>query len=166
MKLSEIVKELERLSNMVGDEFDIPVRINGRLTRTLGRVIAHKRGNVCTNDSMEFSRQFLETSTEESIKKVIAHEWAHYYLTKTTGENHGHDAEFKRVCKMIGCEADQTETTVERTVSEESLYKYIVYCPNCGIVGAYNRMCKTLQYLDECHCSKCGSDKLHYVQNW
>ena len=165
--LEMIKNELNKLSNSVGDTFDIPVSVNARLTRTLGRVMQYKQGKRCWSDRMEFSKQFLETSTDESIISVIQHEWAHYYVTKITGENHGHDAEFKRVCAMIGCTNDKTETKVERTVAEETLSKYVVYCPSCGEpIGGFSRMCSTLKNLDSCTCGKCGSGDLYYVQNW
>lgn len=165
--LEMIKTELNKLSNSVGDTFDIPVSINARLTRTLGRVMQYKQGKKCWSDRMEFSKQFLETSTDESIISVIQHEWAHYYVTKITGENHGHDVEFKKVCAMIGCTNDKTETKVERTVAEESLSKYVVYCPSCGEpIGGFSRMCPTLKNLDRCTCGKCGSGDLYYVQNW
>ncbi len=164
----EMVKaELDKLSESVGDTFDIPVSINGRLTRTLGRVIQHVNDGFCLSERMEFSRQFLETSTDASIKNVIAHEWAHYYATKITGEHHGHDAYFKKVCAMIGCTADKTETHVDRIVSEEKLSKYVIYCPTCGeAIGFYSRMCPTLKHLDQCSCKRCGGSDLFYKQNW
>ena len=165
--LEMIKDELNKLSNSVGDTFNIPVSINSRLTRTLGRVMQYKQGKKCWSDRMEFSKQFLETSTDESIISVIQHEWAHYYVTKITGENHGHDAEFKRACAMIGCENDKTQTKVERIVAEESLSKYVVYCPTCGeVIGGFSRMCATLKNLDQCTCKRCGGGNLYYEQNW
>lgn len=82
---------------MVGDTYDCPIALNGRLSRTLGRVIlGTERGRVIPI-KMEFSKEFLNTSTDASI---IGHEWAHYYVTKTTGINHKHDQEFKRACAL------------------------------------------------------------------
>jgi predicted SprT family Zn-dependent metalloprotease len=165
--LEMIKAELNRLSASVGDEFDIPVSINGRLTRTLGRVIQHTCVGHCESERMEFSKQFLETSTEESIKSVIAHEWAHYYATKSTGEHHGHDAYFKQVCAMVGCKDDKTQTKVERIVSEEQMYKYTVHCPTCNeVIGGFTRMCATLKHIDQCTCKRCGGGGLSYKQNW
>ena len=164
----EMVKaELDKLSESVGDTFDIPVSINGRLTRTLGRVIQHVNDGFCLSERMEFSRQFLETSTDVSIKDVIAHEWAHYYATKSTGGHHGHDAYFKKVCAMIGCTNDKTVTKVERTVSESKLFKYQVWCPTCQeYIAGLSRMCNSLRHIDQCTCKKCKQGGLSYVQNW
>ena len=165
--LEMIKDELNKLSNSVGDTFNIPVSINSRLTRTLGRVMQYKQGKKCWSDRMEFSKQFLETSTDECVKSVIEHEWAHYYTVKRTGESHGHDAEFKATCRMIGCTNDGTKTHVDRTVAEEFLHKYTVYCPHCDkAIGFYDRMCPTLKRIKDCVCTECGCDDLFYTQNW
>ncbi len=165
--MEDIKKELNRLSAIVGDTFDIPVTINGRLTRTLGRVHSECHNGVWFPVRMEFSKQFLESSTEECILSVIQHEWAHYFVTKDTGESHGHDATFKAMCARVGCANDKTKTKVERTVSESSLYKYQVYCPTCdAFIGGYNRMCRTLKEIHHCECKRCGNGGLTYVQNW
>ena len=48
--VEDIKARCEELSSMVGDTFDCPVRINGRLTRTLGRVDSIKRNGRWYND--------------------------------------------------------------------------------------------------------------------
>ena len=165
--LERIKKELNRLSAMVGDEFDIPVSINGRLTKTLGRVFEESMNDVWFPIKMEFSRQFLETSADECIESVIAHEWSHYYTTKRTGESHGHDNTFKATCAMVGCTNDGMKTKVERTVGEKELFKYVVYCPTCEeSIGQFTRMCNTLKNIKHCTCKRCGGGDLYYVQNW
>ena len=85
---------------MVGDTYDCPIVLNGRLSRTLGRVIMNMDGGRVKPVKMEFSKEFLNTSTDASIVSVIGHEWAHYYVTKTTGVNHKHDEEFKKACAL------------------------------------------------------------------
>ena len=160
-KITEYCKEV---CGKVNVEFSIPISINGRLTRTLGRVHSTRVNGSVTPQRMEFSRQFLETSSDESIQQVIKHECAHYLVTATTHESHGHDAVFKQMCAAIGCEADKTSTEVERVV--EIRDKYEVFCPNCGKIGGFSRMCKTIQNIEHCTCRKCNSASLKVVQNW
>lgn len=163
MNLNDIIKECQRLSNMMGDTFDCPVKINGRLTRTLGRVCY----NEDSYEVLEISKQLLETSSENSIKSIIAHEWCHYYTFKITGERHGHDDFFKQICAQVGCTANGTKTSVERIVSEDSIYRYRVYCEHCDeFIADYSRMNKTLRNLDTCTCARCGHGNLIYIQNW
>ena len=166
--IKEITQYCEELSAKVNDTFDVPVYLNGRLTKTLGRAHSETVGNgIWMPTRLEFSKRFLETSTDECVKSVIEHEWAHYYTVKRTGESHGHDAEFKATCRMIGCTNDGTKTHVDRTVAEEFLHKYTVYCPHCDkAIEFYDRMCPTLKRIKDCICIECGCDDLFYTQNW
>jgi NHS family xanthosine MFS transporter len=109
--INKIEARCKELSAAVGDTFDIPVQLNGRLTRTLGRVHQEKKGEKWHSVKMEISKALLATATDESVRSVIDHEWAHYYVTKLTGESHGHDAEFKKVCAMIGCSLAKIESS-------------------------------------------------------
>ena len=56
-----------------GVEFNSPVGINGRLTRTLGRCIYKKIDFVWQPTRIEISRKLLETSPDNCIEEVIAH---------------------------------------------------------------------------------------------
>ena len=167
LTVKDIEKICQEFSDMVGDTFDLPVSINGRLTRTLGRVctLRNRETGYVTLQRMEISRQLLETATEESIRDVIGHEWAHYYVAKTTHESHGHDYEFKQACALIGCTNDTPVTQVERTVEMRS--KYEIYCNVCNeTVGHFSRWCKTLDIIDYCTCNTCKQNKLKIIQNW
>lgn len=165
--VDRITAKCTEFSTMVGDTYDCPITLNGRLSRTLGRVIMTEDQGRVKPIKMEFSKEFLNTSTDASIVSVIGHEWAHYYITKTTGINHEHDQEFKKTCALIGCTNDKAKTEVERTVEPEALYKYIVYCPDCNsTIGMYKRMCPTLRNIDSCSCGLCGGQNLIVNQNY
>lgn len=165
--VDRITAKCEEFSAMVGDTYDCPIVLDGRLSRTLGRVVIKAERGIARLIKMKFSKEFLNTSTDASIVSVIGHEWAHYYVTKTTGVNHKHDEEFKRVCALIGCTNDKAETEVERTVEPEALYKYVVRCPDCNsTIGMYKRMCPTLRNIDSCACGLCGGQNLIVNQNY
>lgn len=162
MELKDIKNRLNELSASRNDTFSIPVSINGRLTKTLGRVMYASRNGVTYPTSMEFSRNMLETVVERDIESVIAHEWAHYYITKMTGKNHGHDADFKALCAEIGC-CGTTSIKVERIVERKS--KYMLYCKECGqLVAEYSRKCKTVDTY-ELYTSKCCNAGLRLENN-
>ena len=165
--VDRITAKCAEFSAMVGDTYDCPIVLDGRLSRTLGRVVIKVERGIARPIKMKFSKEFLNTSTDASIVSVISHEWAHYYITKTTGINHKHDEEFKKVCALIGCTNDKTETVVESTVEPESLYKYVVRCPDCNsTIGLYKRMCPTLRNIDSCSCGLCGGQNLIVNQNY
>ena len=159
MTEKDLVKMCEEICAKANREFTIPVKINKRLTRTLGRVIWVKTNGITRSTLMEISYQLLATATEEAIYAVVAHECAHYLVTEETHENHGHDAVFKAMCARIGCtNSKAVYRGLDRNVGEEKIYKYFVTCKNCGsIVGKYHRAGKLVQHPELYRC-KCGGD--------
>lgn len=153
----ELTKICEEICADAGHKFTIPVIINKRLTRTLGRVVWIRNNNYVRNSSMEFSYEFLLTSSLDSIKAVVAHECAHYLVIEETHESHGHDAVFKSMCSRIGCTNDGTVYKgISRLVPETQIYKYFVTCEDCGaVVGKYHRAGKVVQHPENYTC-KCG----------
>ena len=107
----KVINELNKLCMNDGIGIvNVPVEINGRLTRTLGRVKFMDYGEGhCYPTKIEFSKALLEEGTDNDIINVIKHEYVHYYLVETTHENHKHDALFKRKCAEIGCTHDKTQ---------------------------------------------------------
>lgn len=166
--LARVQKEFMEVCKKANAPCNIPIKLNGRLTRTLGRVHQQHDGDEYWYSTLvEFSKQLLETATDESIDAVIKHEAAHYIATYRTHENHGHDALFKAICAEIGTTNDKTKTKVERTIEASAVYKYQVYCPTCEtMIGGYSRMGKTLKNLDQCYCKKCKQHGLQLIQNW
>lgn len=166
--LMRIKREFNEVCEKAGCPVTIPIKLNGRLTRTLGRVSIRK--DAGEDDwypyLVEFSNQMLETSSDKTIKDVIMHEAAHYIVAVRTKEDHNHDAVFKAVCAEIGTTNDTATTKVDYTVAQEEVYKYSVYCPTCKeTIGGFNRMCKTLKMIDQCTCKRCGGSGLTYKQN-
>jgi predicted SprT family Zn-dependent metalloprotease len=167
--LNKVQLEFKDICQKAGVPINIPIYLNGRLTRTLGRV-HHKYNpseNRYTSTLVEFSKQLLETATDKSIHNVIMHEASHYITTYRTGEVHGHDAIFKSVCMEIGTDNNSTHTKVERTVEEKNLYKYQILCPTCKkFVGGFHRKCKTIDHINECFCKSCSNSGLKVLKNW
>lgn len=67
------------LKENYGVRLHIPVRLNGRLTRVLGR-FRHKDGVA---HALEFNKKFFENGKEDDIIGVIKHESIHYALYET-----------------------------------------------------------------------------------
>lgn len=168
--LNRIKQEFNEILNNAGVQLKAPIVLNSRLTRTAGRII--NRWSSATNlyypSSVEFSKQLIETATDNSIHDVILHEAAHYIATARTGKTHGHDLYFKSICKEIRCTSDGTSTVIERTVAESALYKYQIYCPTCKKIlsGGFRRMCNTLKNIDHYSCKNCGNNGLEVIQNY
>ena len=165
--LTRVQKEFNEVCNKAGVQVTCPIKISGKMTRTLGQV-THERVNGTTISTLvQFSKQLLETATDTSILDVIKHEAAHYIATARTGEAHGHDAYFKAICAEIGTTNDGTKTKVERTVDNSAIYKYFIKCEDCNkIIAARHRMSKNLKNLSTCYCKKCGGNRLTLIQNF
>lgn len=163
MTEKDLTIRCKEICESVGYNFNIPVKINKRLTRTLGRVLFLLQGNYTIPQSMEFSYKLLETGESETIEEVIKHECAHYLVHVETHKNHGHDKVFKEMCARINCSFDTTSTHV--AAYTDNTYKYIVTCNSCKkIVGKYYRAGKIVKYPSNYRC-KCGGS-LVVAQNW
>ena len=165
---------IERIKNLCIEycgradvEFDAPVKINNRLTRTLGRCKYINENNKWKPVQIEISGHLLKTATDSSIEAVIAHECAHYVTCAKTHKNHGHDEVFRFYCQKIGAKNDSSNyDTLELTTDNETAYKYTIYCSCCGkFIGGRSKACKTTRqpWLYVSHC--CNAE-IRVQQNW
>lgn len=156
----EIVKEkCEAYAAKAGLQLDVPVRVNNRLTVTLGRVKYYINNKPRL---IEFSGELLRQGSEEEIDAVIGHEMAHYCVTTITGERHGHDKVFKDMCAQLGVDNNKSRMHVDYL--RKAQYNYYVVCPNCGVLSGYRRAGKVVNNIQDYHCAKCGSKEL-YVES-
>ena len=166
--IDRIKGELQKLCAADHIILDVPVSINGRLTRAMGRVIYEVINDIYVPKRIEFSRNLIENASDEDIIQVIKHEYVHFFLfTEDPTVNHNHDAVFKHKCAEIGCTHDKAAGYVEGFRDAEAKSKYEVWCDDCNdIIGTYARKCKTLNNIAYCTCGRCGSKNLRVVQNW
>ena len=160
MTVAEISKILDDTCAKVNVKVNVPVTINGRLTHTLGRVVFTTPNNKPLK--IEFSRKLVETGDHQDIVDVIIHEAAHYVTLVLTGEDHGHDAVFQKMCYRLG--TDNCKPKFEGMVRPLQT-KYSVICRGCGqVVGAYDRKGKVIKSIEAgtklYHCVDCGSTDL------
>ena len=148
-----------------------PISANGRLTRTMGRVRYELTPmGKCVSAHVEFSTSFIVSSSEEDIRQVVMHEFAHYHLLLTDPKNSGHTPEFRAFCKEIGCthtgSHNGSNTMFKNTGALKAVgYKYIIKCPRCGAtLGRYKTKCKTVQqaklYTSGCCRATCVVEEL------
>lgn len=162
---NELTKMCNEICNSVGYNFTIPVKINKRLTRTLGRVIATSYNGYLTNKCLELSYQFLYSATLDAIMDVLKHECCHFLVTEMTHKHHGHDYMFKEVCARIGCTNDKATYNPE-IQREEKEFKYTVKCTKCNkTVAMYMRAGKVIKNPDRYSCKLCGGDIIA-IQNF
>ena len=69
--VEELTSICEKIANDNGAELICPVKINGRLTKTHGRVIYKNIDDNVVPSAIEFSKRLIETASEESIQEVV-----------------------------------------------------------------------------------------------
>lgn len=148
-----------------GFEFDCPVKINGRLTKTLGRLISKPTPFGYEPDRLEISKRVVEYAADDDLIAVINHELCHWAVLIETNEVHGHDSEFKAMCRRVGCPHDTPNINIKFDINDDQLYKYIVKCTECDNKLFYSRAGDVVKHPDFYACGKCGS-KLEVIQNW
>lgn len=159
----DLTKMCEEICETQGYNFAIPIKINKRLTTTLGRVRYQRVDNriVCLN--MEFSYDFLSNATPDQIVAVVQHECAHYLVYRETHERHAHDFAFKEMCRRIGCKNDKAIfgeeiADLHKPNPLDNTYKYLVYCDTCKkLVAKYHRAGKIVK-MPHLYSCKCGGN--------
>ena len=106
------------------ESLGIPVKINGRLTKCLGRVIYRHKAYKVIPKSIEFSKELVSGNYKvETVESVIKHEVTHLALMLKGMEFHDGSTTFEETVKKIG-------GTSTRTI--KSLVKYHAKCSCCG----------------------------------
>lgn len=171
LRLQKEVNEILRKANV---KMACPVRINNRLSRTLGRATMAYRNRVYISARIDFSGDLIARATDTTIREVLLHECAHVIANLRTQSNNGHNAFFKQVCHEIGTHNDKTSTKVEwredavKPVAKavvKRVDKYEVNCPNCGVIARYNRACNATKHPEIYMCRKCCGGNLFVKVN-
>ena len=163
MEITKVREICYTQARLHGFNLYCPVLENGRLTATLGRVCWNKYGEL---EKIEFSKIFLASATEQNIIEVILHELAHAFVFLETGEVHGHDATFRRMCQRLGTSRDTSASEVEFKAGVTKAYKYSIICPVCGKeVDTRSRACK-LTKNPECFKTNCCNATPKVIQNF
>lgn len=159
--LNRVKREFDEACRKAGIINKYPVKINGRLTATLGRVRWLREGATITPVDIEFSRLMIETASDETIRGTILHEAAHLIAIERSGVDHGHDSYFKSICAELGTTNDGCYAPMAQTRSIR--YKYSLVCPHCGVIGGYSRKCRTVEHPEWYSC-KCGNTNLRIIE--
>lgn len=111
-------------------ELKIPIKMNGRLTRTMGRYLARNYfGNVIPK-SIELSKTYLVAALIvgdlEEIYDTLKHELVHYALS-VQGKNYSDgDYDFEKKLYELNISSSGS-TPVRKRLSERTLRYYIPY---------------------------------------
>lgn len=166
--IEKIAERCVEYCKRCGVDFNAPISINGRLTRTLGRCFYERDlEGAYFPTKIEISRSLLETASDFSIEEVIAHECAHYVTCELTHEYHGHDKTFRFYCEMMGTtNSSAVYQDMEVTAPAEKRFKYTLYCSECGsYLCGRHRACEVTKNPWK-FSSSCCHAKIKVSQNW
>lgn len=109
-----------------------------------------KRFGQCRHSLREISmsRKLVELNTPERVKLTMLHEIAHAIV----GAAHGHNANWKRVCKQIGGDGIARYSIANTETPQLKFYANCL-CPN----GNYQRARRPKPYA-QYFCRKCRTD--------
>ena len=142
MNVEQLTELAERfLEETYGLSLDIPIEINGRLRRSLGR--------YCTTIDyeplrIEIARYLIEYGTEFAILDTLKHELVHYamhLLGRPFDDGH---PEFEAELRRLGIHSTNTLAVGKR---------YIMKCDECGEVsetGIISHIKKPQHYRTKC----------------
>ena len=159
---NECVEELKRINMDISNDI-VDVKVNGRLSRSLGRCVYNRRYGTYT---IEINPCMLADSVEvKTTKDTIIHELIH---TCPGCMNHGYEWKRRgdRVNRILGyniarcAEADGLVAAGVELKTRE--FKYALECPSCGSQWKYRRWCESLENPSRYQCAKCKC-KLHTI---
>lgn len=118
------VKEVcKKYFNFDFDSLNIPVKINGRLKNSLGRMVYNPRSNKAI--SIEFSKELVSGIYKiETVESVIKHECTHLVLF-------AREEDFKDGCKNFENTVRKIGGTSTRTIFPAGI-RYHGVCSKCG----------------------------------
>ena len=110
---------------------------------------ARKRGGYCRYDTktISMSKYLVPMWSDEEVRQTLLHEVAHALC----GPNHGHGPVWRRMARMIGCDAERTHSNA--TVDG----RYVSECVKCGkMTGTRHRRPKSMVTGYYLHGRGCG----------
>lgn len=134
LSINEMEKYAQKfLSKNFNLELTVPISLNNRLTRSLGRFI-YKRSqlkNIKEPLGIEISSKFLKYNSNEDVLDTLKHELIHYALFMLDEPFLDHDKKFIETCKKLGVGLTGSKTLK----SPKHEYK----CPHGCLVTRHRR---------------------------
>lgn len=162
--IEDIRREFRRLDAITGaDTEGIEIAISKRMVKRLG---CFRYPRTAGGAPPRVSISALLLGEEERFWDTVRHEYAHAVIwLRHPGEDHGHDALWKALCREIGCTPKSTAApSPEQKAQRESRAKYRVRCESCGKESFYLRRGRVIDLLLQgqgrrVRCTQCGGNR-------
>lgn len=156
--LDEVRAEYDRLDKLLGiDSRGIELKVSTRAVKQLG---CFKNG---AKPSITLAKAVLED--DGLFLDTVRHEYAHAALwLMQPKERHGHDAQWKALCRRIGCVPKSRVKSGEKAAAQRAQRaKYLIRCTGCGAESLYLRRGKSVDMLLQgrgarLRCTRCGGN--------
>ncbi len=114
-----------------------PVRVSGRMRRTLGSYMPSRR-------QITISSRLLAMGAEDDIRQVVLHEIAHAIVHARWGDKpSAHGLEFRSVCDEIGAKPRRfVAVTTEKWGSQ---VRYLSKCGHCKVLIVRKRRMRSVR---------------------
>lgn len=154
--LEEIREEYDRLDKLLGiNTSGLRLSFSKRMVKKYG-TCEFRRSCPVEITLADFLRH-----DEQQLLMTARHEYAHAACAILTGERHGHDEAWKKICRIIDCPDERTTAPSAAAHAHTAPPKYIVRCDGCGTETPYYRRANVVDALLEgrcrCTCLHCGS---------
>lgn len=127
------MRNLNQVQKFVDEKLDdwgvprVPVELNGRMKRSLGRVRwINWYGQDPEVRVMQLSTDFFRNANDEEFSNTVLHEIAHVIEINLYGRG-GHGQQWREIAEAIGARPEETV----KTLSYET-HKWAVHCTKCG----------------------------------
>lgn len=160
IKREVIINQMKQYSNdFLRENFDseltIPIEINGRLSRALGRFASRRKDGGYIPIKVELAKSLLENEPMESILDVLKHELVHYALCKQGLPYSDGNKVFEDTLSSLGIASTNTLSALD---SKKEIYK----C-DCQEIARNKKLKHHAIYEGSNYsCRKCGSE-LSYI---
>ena len=123
--MTQVTKMCRELADEIwGVELDVPVKLNNRLSKAMGRFKVTRQGQ-----SIEFAGKLLKEYPLDEVKSVVKHELTHYVLYNKGEPWRDGQPHFEKELKRIGA----TSNFGENRLKARGTYELVeLECCNCG----------------------------------
>lgn len=141
-----------------GHDFNIPIKISGRLTVTVCKFIIDSTGK---STELQLSRKLIDYGSEETLIATLIHQSAVYcYYMENAKDKSVLDDIYADLC------VDEYAKYGNKIIPDSpKMWKYTVKCPECGRMRGETKRTDIVMNAEHYMCS-CGHVGLEVIQNW
>ena len=142
--VEEVKSDMKKMGVPYNDNFSVCLRDKG------------SNNGMCYHDleRIDINKGLFEYGDIKNVKTVICHELIHSAL----GFNEHHGDVFQYCSRRMDELGYTIHTRDHFEWDRRKAYKYVLYCPNCGLQWGYKTKCDRIKNPSKYMCPRCFSD--------